>query len=645
MTDATRKDKDAKSSGKAMTRNTRALWQLSRGQRGRFLAALVALAAGTLLMYAAPQIVRIAIDGILDNKAHELPGWAARLLVVIDAAAHPHRALLLAGAAIVLVTTIGGVFMYLKGRWAAVASETIIRSLRTRLYDHLQHLPASYHDKAPTGDQVQRCTSDVDTVRMLFANQAVEIARAVMLLFIGLPLMFWMDRVLALYAIALLPVIVLFSIVFFGRVRGSFKKMDDAEGAMTATLQENLTGIRVVRAFARQEYESQRFGERNRIHRDLNMKLFRIMALYWASSDFMAFAQGATVLFGGAWRVYRGEISVGTLVAFLSYMHLYLWPVRQMGRVLTELGKATVSMGRIQEILDAPRETDAASDGRMTPPHRISGEIRIENVSLWHAEHRVLDDITLHVPAGRTLAIVGPSGSGKSTLMQLLLRLIDYEHGRIMLDGMEIRELPRTYVRGQFGVVMQEPFLYSKTLRDNIRLGRHGAPDPEIVESARIACMHDSIEQFENKYDTLVGERGVTLSGGQRQRVAIARAILKDAPVLILDDALSAVDTHTETMILGALKRRAGRHTTIVIAHRLSTLMHADQIAVLEHGKLTQLGTHAELIEQDGLYRRLWQIQTALEEDLSRELADQLPRGERVAALTPLSRYPGTGQG
>jgi len=645
MTDATTTDRHARASKKTVTRNTRALWQLSRGQRGRFLAALVALAAGTLLMYVAPQIVRIAIDGVLDNQAHELPAWAARVLIAIDAAGHPHRALLLAGAAIILITATGGAFMYLKGRWAAIASETIIRSLRTRLYDHLQHLPASYHDQAPTGDQVQRCTSDVDTVRMLFANQAVEIARAGMLLFIGLPLMFWMDRVLALYAIALLPAIVLFSIVFFGRVRGSFKRMDDAEGAMTATLQENLTGIRVVRAFARQEYESQRFGERNRIHRDLNMKLFRIMAVYWASSDFMAFAQGAIVLFGGAWRVYRGEISVGTLVAFLSYMHLYLWPIRQMGRVLTELGKATVSMGRIQEILDAPRETDAGSRGHMALPQRISGEIRIENVTLRHGEHRVLDDVTLHVPAGRTLAIVGPSGSGKSTLMQLLLRLIDYQHGRVTLDGMEIRDLPRKYVRGQFGVVMQEPFLYSKTLRDNIRLGRHGAPDPEIVESARIACMHDSIEQFEKKYDTLVGERGVTLSGGQRQRVAIARAILRDAPVLILDDALSAVDTHTETMILGALKRRAGRHTTIVIAHRLSTLMHADQIAVLEHGKLTQIGTHAELIEQDGLYRRLWQIQTALEEDLSRELADQSPRGQRIAELTPFTRYSGRGQG
>jgi ATP-binding cassette subfamily B protein len=604
--------------------STKALWRLTRGQRGRFLAALVALAIGASLMYVGPQIVRFAIDGILERRAdHAIPDPVNRILTAIDAHNHPTQALILAGCAVLAATLVGGTFMYVRGRFAARASESIARSLRLRLYDHLQHLPVSYHDKAPTGDQVQRCTSDVDTVRMLFASQAVEIARAVLLLGIGIPVMFWMDWRLALCAIAVLPVIFAFSVYFFGRVRGSFKKMDDAEGAMTATLQENLTGIRVVRAFARQQFECDRFGEKNRAHRDLNDRLYAVMALYWSTSDFMAFTQGALVLFVGAWRVYSGGMTLGTLVAFLSYMQLYLWPVREMGRTLTEMGKATVSIGRIQEILDAPREADAPAPADQTRvPDRVSGEIRIDNVSFSHGENRVLSEVSLHVPPGQTLAVVGPSGSGKSTLMQLLLRFLDYEQGRIELDGMEIRALPRKHVRAQFGVVMQEPFLYSKTLRDNIRLGRFSAEDHEVIDSATVAQIHGSIESFERKYDTLVGERGVTLSGGQRQRVAIARAILRDAPILILDDALSAVDTHTETFILDALRRRRGRHTTILIAHRLSTLMHADQIAVLESGRVTQLGTHADLIEQDGLYRKLWQIQTALEEDLSRELGE-----------------------
>ena len=610
-------------SGIGSTGSTKALWRLTRGQRGRFLAALVCLAVGAALMYVGPQIVRFAIDGILEKRVdHPVPSSVNRILITLDAHAHPTRALILAGCAVLAATLVGGGFMYLRGRLSARASESIARALRLRLYDHLQHLPVSYHDRSPTGDQVQRCTSDVDTVRLLFASQGVEIARAILLLGIGIPIMFWMDWRLALCAIAVLPVIIGFSVYFFGRVRGSFKKMDDAEGAMTATLQENLTGIRVVRAFARQQFECDRFGEKNRAHRDLNDRLYSVMALYWSTSDFMAFTQGALVLFVGAWRVYSGGMTLGTLVAFLSYMQLYLWPVREMGRTLTEMGKATVSIGRIQEILNAPREVDAPPPVDRALPERVTGEIRFEHVSFAHGENRVLSDVSLHVSAGRTLAVVGPSGSGKSTLMQLLLRFLDYEHGRILLDGMEIRALPRKYVRGQFGVVMQEPFLYSKTLRDNIRLGRFSAADHEVIDSASIAQIHGSIESFERKYDTLVGERGVTLSGGQRQRVAIARAILRDAPILILDDALSAVDTHTETFILDALRRRRGRHTTILIAHRLSTLMHADQIAVLESGRVTQLGTHAELIDQDGLYRRLWQIQTALEEDLSRELGE-----------------------
>jgi ATP-binding cassette subfamily B protein len=541
-------------------------------------------------------------------------------LSAIDATSHPQPALVIAALAVFLSTALGGVFMYLRGRWSTFASEQITRTLRMRLYDHLQHLPVPYHDKAQTGDLVQRCTSDVDTVRLLFSNQAVEIARASALLAIGIPLMFWMDPLMAIVAICMLPVLIVFAIIFFGRVRGSFKKMDDAEGAMTARLQENLTGIRVVRAFARQDFESQQFAEKNRTHRDLNYRLFWIMATYWSMSDLMTFIQGALVLFVGAWRVQRGSLSFGTLVAFLSYMTLYLWPVRQMGRVLTELGKATVSMGRIQEILDAPRESDASVATNGDLPPRVSGQISIQNVSLKHGETSVVENVSLEIPAGTTLAIVGPSGSGKSTLVQLLLRFYNYEQGRITLDGLEIRTLPRKYVRSQFGVVMQEPFLYSKTLKENIRLGRHVAEDAEVIESATVAAINESIETFDQKYDTLVGERGVTLSGGQRQRVAIARALLRDAPVLILDDALSAVDTHTETMILDALKRRSGRRTTIVIAHRISTLQHADQIAVLEKGKIVQLGSHEQLIQQDGLYKQLWQIQTALEEDLSREL-------------------------
>jgi ATP-binding cassette subfamily B protein len=596
------------------------LWALMRGHRLRYLAALSSLVISTLLMYAVPLIISGAIDGVIRGRQVAEAPLSERLLHAASARFGATATLACAGVGIVLVTVVGGVFIYFRGRWVAFASERLARSLRERLYDHLQNLPASYHDKAATGDLVQRCTSDVDTLRMFYSQQVIEIARASLLILTVLPILLMLDWVMALVSVSLLPAIVAFAIVFFGRAQRSFKAMDEAEGAMTAVLQENLTGVRVVRAFARGQFEIDRFGVKNRTQRDLHYRLFKVMAIYWSSSDFLTFLQMAAILFAGAYRVASGAMSIGSLVAFLSYAMMYIWPVRQMGRVLTELGKAMVSLGRVQEILNSPEESAPAVSPAL--PQRVDGRIELRGVHFAHGDAKqVLHDVTLSIPAGSTCALLGPSGSGKSTIVNLLLRLYDYDQGSITLDGLELRDLPRRWVRAQFGTVLQEPFLYSKMLRDNIKLGRPAASDLEMIESAQVAAVHESIEGFDRKYDTLIGERGVTLSGGQRQRVAIARAILRQAPVLVLDDALSAVDTHTETLILDALKRRRGRHTTILIAHRLSTLMHADQIAVIEHGRIVQAGSHEQLVAADGLYRRLWQIQGALEEDLRAELA------------------------
>ena len=619
------------------TGKLRVLLALMRGQRVRYGAAIVALAIGTLLLYCAPLITSRTIDGILRPDSGYRIGWLARFLPSDAAGASVARTLLIAGAAMIATTALGGLFIYLKGRWSAIASEQIARNLRERLYDHLQHLPAAWHDAHPTGDVVQRCTSDVDTIRQFYLTQVIEIARAALLLLIVVPILLSLDVTMAFVSLGLMPIIVGFAVVFFTRVQGAFKAMDEAEGAMTATLQENLTGIRVVRAFARQEYEIGRFGAKNAGHRDLHWRLYKLLSVYWSISDLMCFTQMSLVLFVGAWRASRGDLTVGVLVAFVAYAQMYIWPVRQTGRVLTELGKALVALTRVQEILESAEESDSPAAAIDTPPTgappAARGEIAFENVTFEHGGKPAVQGISLHVPAGSTLALVGPSGAGKSTLMHLLLRLYDLKQGTIRIDGVDIATMPRKAVRSLFGVVMQEPFLYSKSLGDNIRLGRFSAAHDEVVEAASTAAIHDAIENFDNKYETLVGERGVTLSGGQRQRVAIARALLRDAPVLILDDALSAVDTHTEAAILDALKQRRHRRTTIVIAHRLSTLMHADRIAVLEHGQITQLGTHEELIARPGLYQRLWQIQTSLEEDLQRELAPE-PPSDPVADLS-----------
>ncbi len=557
---------------------------------------------------------------------------------LLGGADHLAANLWLAALTMLGLTAAAGVFTFLKVRWSAGASEQIARNVRNQLYDHLQYLPSRYLDKADTGDLVQRCTSDVETMRLFLSAQVVEIGNALILLCTALPIMLLLDARMTLVSLAFIPLIVGFAVVFFIKVKHRFKAVEQAESEMTTVVQENLTGIRVVRAFARQQFEREKFAAKNAAFRDRSFHLVNLMAAYWTTSDFLVLCQMCAALGFGAYWITQDQLTVGTLYAFLAILQMMLWPVRQMGRILTDLGKAVVALGRVREILNEKEEsnsrgrcadqslpTDASDPGAAAKgPHSgpYAGRIDVEHLTFAHAgsTRPVLDDISLHVAAGRTLAIVGPSGAGKSTLMQLLLRLYDYEQGAIRMDGTDIRALPRQAVRSQIGVVMQEPFLFSKSLGENIRHGKSEAMQCEVEAAAQVAHIHETITGFEQGYNTVIGERGVNLSGGQRQRIAIARAIVRDPAILILDDALSAVDSHTERVILDALKDRRGRRTTIVIAHRLSTLMQADQIIVLDKGRIVQQGTHAQLKDQEGMYRRLWGIQSSVEEELERQM-------------------------
>ncbi len=610
-----------------MFEKSKVLWGLMRGQRLRFVIAFVALVAGVLASHVVPVITATVIDLV---RGDPLPAgsWRQQVAALVGGRDDIGRHLWVGFAGVVAFTAAAGICGYVRGRWTAQASESIARRLRDRLYDHLQRVPAAYHDQTRTGDLVQRCTSDVERIRLFLSGQVMEVARAAAMVTMALPFMIALSPHMTLLAMAMMPLIVLFAVVFFTKVKTTFKTHDEAEGKMTTVLQENLSGIRVVRAFARQDFERSKFGVANAGFRDTGLDLMKLLAAYWSSSDGLVKVQDALVLFVGTYWVLTGRLSVGVLVAFIAYEGRLTWPLRQMGRILTDFGQTLVSLGRVQDILDHPLETPSPAVGPpaqaapATPPAALSGELRFRDLHFaFGGRQPVLEGVTFDVSAGQTVAILGPSGSGKSTLIHVLLRLYDYTAGSVTLDGRELRDLDRQFVRSQIGVVLQEPFLYSKTLRENISIAHTHASDQSVAEAAATACIDESIQSFESGYDTVVGERGVMLSGGQRQRVALARAVLKNPPILILDDALSAVDTRTESLILAALRRRHAKRTTLIIAHRLSTLMQADRIVVLEHGRVAQVGTHTQLVRQEGLYRRLWAIQTDLEEELSRETA------------------------
>ena len=577
----------------------RTLWDLTRGHRVRYISAILAMAASNVFLFGVPLVMKDAIDRV---TAGGVVPWSF-------------------AAAVVALTAGAGFFQYLRGRWAAIASEGIVRKVRDRLFVHLERLPASYHDRSGTGDLVQRCTSDVETVRVFLSGQIVEIGRSVLLFGMAVPLLLSMNVALTLVAICLFPVIVAFAIAFFRRIQILFLASDEAEGEMTTVLQENLTGIRVVRAFARQEFECEKFAVKNALFRDRTDKLIRFLGAYWAVSDLLCVGQIFLTLLVGTWWMAEGRLTLGTLFAFQLLVNFVLWPVRHLGRVLTDTGKAIVALRRLREILEVPEELDAPEAA--ANPERLEGALEVTGLTFGFDPARpVLSDVSFSLRPGETLALVGPPGAGKSVIVQLLLRLYDYDRGSIRLDGRELSSLSRDFVRRRIGVVLQEPFLFSKTLAANIRMGHTDAHWDRIVESSQDAGIHATIESFEHGYDTLIGERGVTLSGGQRQRVAIARALVKDPDVLILDDALSAVDTHMEARILDALSRRSGRRTTIVIAHRLSTVTHAERILVLDRGRIVQSGTHDELVQQAGPYRELWRIQGSLEQEIHRDLED-----------------------
>ena len=555
-----------------------------------------------------PQVIRISVDGVLGSDLSKIPEWVKAFLSEETIRENSGKMLTIAAFAVILLAAINIAANYYSKVFAAKGSDSFVKGMRDQLYDHIQKLPYSWHVKNQTGDIIQRCTSDVDVVRNFVTNQLMEVFRIIFLIVFYMVIMFSMNVKISLIAVSFFPIVILYSGYFFSKIAQHFQEADEAEGILSSVVQENLTGVRVVRAFGRESFERKRFDEKNERFAGLWIYLGKFLSLYWSIGDLITGIQILTVICMGVLFTVDGNLTVGEFIAFVSYNSSMAWPVRSLGRIISEMSKAGVSIDRIAYILDEKEEDDRPG---VTKP-AINKDIVFDNVNFKYEEGAaVLKNVSFTVPAGKTFAILGNTGSGKSTLVHLLNRLYDLPDGcgKITIGGVDIRDIDRQYLRSQIGMVLQEPFLYSGSIKENVGITKESSAFDDIREACEIACVDSAIDSFTDGYETIVGERGVTLSGGQKQRVAIARMLVEHTPVMIFDDSLSAVDAQTDAMIREALKKRMAGTTVILIAHRITTLMQADCIMVLEDGAVAEMGSHEQLMEHHGIYRRIYDIQ------------------------------------
>ena len=586
----------------------------TKGFRRKFLLAALLVIVAVVANYMTPQVIRVTVDSVINAEPFNLPPFVREWIESLGGREVLRQHIVICALVSLAFALIAGLSNFFSRRSLAQGTEGTIARIRDKLFDHIQHLPYAWHNAHQTGDIIQRCTQDVELIRTFVSEQLSEFVRILLLIAVSLALMYSMNVKLALLVTCFIPFVLGLSLVFCIIQAKRFKVADETEGQLTALAQENFTGVRVVRAFGRERYEIDRFQAKNQEFSDYWVHLGKIMSANWALGDLSAGLQVLVVTVAGAFLMEAGELTVGEFLAFTAYNGMLVWPVRGLGRLLGELSKTSISSARLYEILDAAEEQDAPD--ATEPP--ITGDIVFDHVSFHYPQSPVgvLEDVSFTIKAGSTFGILGATGSGKSTLMYLLDRLYELppEDGTITVGGVDIRKIKLDHLRRNIGIVLQEPFLFSKTFRESIADGSNKEDIETVRRYARLAVIDDAIDNFAQGYETPIGERGVTISGGQKQRVAIARMLMQDTPVKIFDDSLSAVDMETDQKIRQSIRDNV-EGTTILIAHRITTLMNADQILVLDHGKVSQMGTHQELIHQEGIYKRIYDMQSGLADE------------------------------
>jgi ATP-binding cassette subfamily B protein len=571
--------------------------------------ALVSLFIVSYLRTLTPLFGQHIIDVILgfSDEGSKLPKFFADLILADTLA----KQLLLASLLIVVLSFIRALLIFVQRALSGVFAERTAYGLRNNLYKKLRDADYYFHSHSETGDIIQRCTTDVEMYKRFISEQSIEVARLVLLVGLSIYQMSKLNVTIMWVSLIIAPILLLSAAIYFNKVEKMFTEIEKNEAQMTTHVQENVSGARVVKAFANEAYEVKKFKGLNRKYTDSDLRLVKKMAFFWSSTDFLSFVQFFIIAIIGIIYASKGIITIGVYTAFLAYAGNIIWPMRQLGRVVGDFSKTIVSISRLDHIISNPGEYDG-EELKDTP--EIKGDVEFKNVSFKFVDSKEdqIIDVSFEAKKGETVAIIGKTGSGKSTLMNLLIRLLDYQKGQILLDGVEIKNIEKHHLRKNVGVILQEPFLFSKSVEDNIKIADNTSDLSKVSTVAKIAQVHNDIISFEKGYQTLVGERGVTLSGGQKQRVAIARMLLKPKPILVFDDSLSAVDTETDIQIRRALQKEWKNSTVFIITHRITTASEADKILVIEDGKIKESGKHEDLIKKDGLYKNIWEIQSQI---------------------------------